>query len=89
MKLRKTMPLPLKVDVDGVIRVGYAQALPYSWITGGMGIFPGLEASGRYTEISNIDSNLGPDFGANKDKAFDLKYQLFPEYKQRPVMLHH
>jgi len=71
---------------DGVVRVGYAQALPYSWIAGGMGIFPGLEASGRYTKISNIDSNLGPDFGAVKDKAFDLKYQLFPESKWMPAI---
>jgi len=71
---------------DGVLRVGYAQALPFRWITGGMGIFPGLEASGRFTEISNIESNLGGDYGAVKDKALDLKYQLLPESKWMPAV---
>lgn len=75
-----------RVLEDGVARVGYAQALPYRWIAGGMGVFPGLEISGRYTEISNIESGLGPDFGANKDKAVDLKYQLLPESKWIPAI---
>lgn len=58
---------------DGVIRFGFAQALPYRWFTGAMGILPGLEASGRVTQITNIASGLGSDYGSNKDKAFDLK----------------
>ncbi|MBW2643428.1 MAG: YjbH domain-containing protein [Deltaproteobacteria bacterium] len=42
-----------RVLEDGVMRIGYAQADPYRWYTGGMGIFPGLEFSGRYTEMTN------------------------------------
>jgi hypothetical protein len=71
---------------DGVIRLGAAQALPYRWFGGGMGVFPGLEFTGRLTEITNIPSSLGPGYGANKDKAFDLKYQLLPESKWLPAL---
>ena len=71
---------------DGVIRAGVAQALPYRWWYGGMGVFPGLEFSGRLTQITNIPSGLGPDYGSNKDKAFDFKYQIFPESKWFPAL---
>ena len=71
---------------DGVIRFGYAQADPYKWYTGAMGVFPGLEFSGRYTDITNIPSGLGSDFGSNKDKAIDLKYQILPESKRFPAL---
>lgn len=71
---------------DGEFRIGAAQAWPYRWFTGAMGVFPGLEFSGRLTEIRNIASGLGEDYGANKDKAFDLKYQLFAETKYYPAL---
>ncbi len=71
---------------DGEIRFGYAQANPYKWYAGGMGVFSWLEVSGRYTEISNISSGLGSDFGANKDKAVDLKLQILPESKRFPAL---
>lgn len=71
---------------DGEVRFGYAQADPYRWYTGGMGIFPGLELSGRFTEVSNIPTRLGPSYGAYKDKAFDLKYQILPESKLLPAL---
>jgi hypothetical protein len=71
---------------DGVIRVSGAQALPYRWYGGGMGVFPGLELTGRLTQITNISSGLGPDYGSNKDKAFDIKYQVIPESKWLPAV---
>jgi hypothetical protein len=43
---------------DGVIRAGIAQALPFRWYTLGMGIYPGVEFSGRLTQVTNI----APDF---------------------------
>ncbi|MDB9822436.1 YjbH domain-containing protein [Deltaproteobacteria bacterium] len=70
---------------DGVVRVGAAQALPYRWYTGGMGILPGIEFTGRLSEMTNIPA-LGPGYGANKDKAFDLKYQILPESKEMPAI---
>ena len=71
---------------DGVMRIGVAQALPYRWYSGGMGVFPGLEFSGRLTAITNIESGLGPAYGSNKDKAFDIKYQILPESKLLPAI---
>lgn len=71
---------------DGVMRIGVAQALPYRWYSGGMGVFPGLEFSFRLTAITNIESGLGPAYGSNKDKAFDIKYQLLPESKLLPAI---
>lgn len=74
-----------RVLEDGVVRLSGAQALPYRWISGGMGIFPGFELSGRLTAITNI-SALTPEYGSNKDKAFDLKYQLIPESRGLPAI---
>jgi hypothetical protein len=75
-----------RVLPDGTVRFGVGQALPFRWYTAGMGIFPGLELTGRLTEITNISSGLGPAYGANKDKAFDLKYQVIPESKWLPAI---
>ncbi len=71
---------------DGVIRISGAQAIPYRWYGGGMGIFPGVEFSGRLTAITNTPSGLGPEYGSNKDKAFDMKYQVIPESKWLPAV---
>lgn len=71
---------------DGVVRAGAAQALPYRWFTIDMGIFPGLEAGGRLTEITNVSTRLGSDYGNYKDKAFDIKYQILAESRYRPAI---
>ncbi|MFC1868563.1 YjbH domain-containing protein [Thermodesulfobacteriota bacterium] len=68
---------------DGVVRFGAAQALPYRWYGGGMGILPGLELSGRLTNITNIQT---PYTFTNLDRAFDMKYQLLPESKEMPAI---
>ena len=70
---------------DGVVRFEATQALPYRWYSGGMGILPGFEFSGRVTEITNILA-LDTGYGAHKDKAFDLKYQIIPESKAFPAI---
>lgn len=70
---------------DGVVRFSGAVASPYRWINGGMGILPGLEFSGRLTAITNIPA-LTKEYGSNKDKAFDLKYQLLAESKELPAV---
>jgi len=71
---------------DGELRIGYAYADPYQWIVIGMGVYPGLEVTGRYTEITNIPSGLGEAFGANKDKAVDFKYQILAETRGHPAI---
>lgn len=70
---------------DGAIRVSGAQALPYRWYGGGMGIFPGFEFTGRLTEITNIDPGFEGQ-STTKDKAFDIKYQVIPESKWLPAL---
>ena len=75
-----------RVLEDGELRIGYAYADPFQWIVLGMGVFPGLEVTGRYTEITNIESGLGEAFGANKDKAVDLKYQILKETRGHPAI---
>ncbi|MFC1841007.1 YjbH domain-containing protein [Thermodesulfobacteriota bacterium] len=70
---------------DGVVRISGSQALPYRWISGGIGLLPGLEFSGRLTAITNYPA-ISPEYGSNKDKAFDLKYQLIPESKELPAI---
>jgi hypothetical protein len=72
---------------DGVLRFGAAQALPYRWYTASMGVLPGLEISARLTEIKNIPAfGPGSEYGAYKDKALDIKYQLIPESKYLPAI---
>ncbi len=77
-----------RVLEDGVLRMGYAEAIPYRWYAGGIGIFPGLELSGRFTELTNVSADKygAPGYGNYKDKAFDLKYQLLPESKKFPAL---
>jgi len=75
-----------RVLEDGVLRIGYAYADPFQWFVLGMGAYPGLEVTGRYTEITNIPSGLGEAFGANKDKAVDLKYQILAETRGHPAI---
>lgn len=71
---------------DGAMRLGFANADPYRWYSFGFGAFPGLEFTARYTDVTNLPSGLGSDFGSYKDKAFDLKYQLLPESKHVPAI---
>ena len=71
---------------DGVIRFGAAQASPYRWYTGAMGILPRLEFSGRITQITNIPVPSMPGYGTLKDKAFDIKFQIIPESRELPAV---
>ncbi len=72
---------------DGVVRLGAAQALPFRWYYGGMGVLPGFEFTGRITEMTNIPAEgFGPDYGGEKDKSVHLKYQIFPETKELPAL---
>jgi hypothetical protein len=71
---------------DGTARAGYAEARPFQWYGGGMGVFPGLEAGFVLTELANIDAPLGHDYGNYKDKALFLKYQILPESRLIPAI---
>ena len=77
-----------RVLEDGEIRAGIAQAHPFRWYSPAMGVFPGLEVDFRLTEILNspIITPGWEGYGNDKDKALDLKYQIFPESKKFPAM---
>ncbi|MBA3029782.1 MAG: YjbH domain-containing protein [Desulfobacteraceae bacterium] len=75
-----------RVLEDGFLRTGYAESRPFKWFTSGMGVFPGLEVGFRLTEITGTETSLGEQYGNNKDKAFDVKYQVFPESKFVPAI---
>lgn len=74
-----------RVLEDGYVRVGYAQAKPYRWYGGAMGVFPGLEVGFVLTELTNIEA-LGPDYGNYKDKAVFAKYQVLSETRLLPAI---
>ncbi|MCF8069617.1 MAG: YjbH domain-containing protein [Desulfobacterales bacterium] len=78
------MPTARVLD-DGIARIGIANADPYRWWTGCMGVFPGLEVGGRFTEFTNLEG-LNEDYGNATDKAFDIKYQLLPESRYMPAI---
>jgi hypothetical protein len=71
---------------DGDMRIGYAYADPYNWYVLNIGVLPRLEFNLRYTEIDDIPSGLGSDYGDYKDKAFDVKLQLIKESRKLPAI---
>lgn len=71
---------------DGELRFGVAQAHPFRWYSGAMGVYPGLEVDFRFTELLNIESNSPGSYGNYKDKALDVKYQIFQESKVFPAL---
>lgn len=68
---------------DGELRLGFSHAYPYNWYGLAMGIFPGLEASGRVTELRNVE---GEFFDNRKDRSLDFKYQLLEESRGLPAV---
>jgi len=72
-----------RVLEDGAMRFGFAQADPLRWYSIGMGVFPGLEFSGRLVELSGIEGEV---FKNLKTRAVDVKYQLFSESKRFPAL---
>ncbi len=71
---------------DGDMRFGYSHAAPYNQLVLNLGILPRVEFNLRYTEINDIPSGLGSDFGDYKDKAFDVKLQLVKESRHFPAI---
>ena len=65
---------------QGMLKHGHTNGLPAQWAS-----FPGLEFSFRLTETTNTKA-LSDEYGSNKDKAFDIKYQLLPESKYFPAL---
>jgi len=73
-----------RVLEDGTIRLGVAQADPYRWYAGAMGVLPRVEFGGRFTELLNRQIN--DQYGNDRDKAFDVKFQVVREGKYLPAI---
>lgn len=71
---------------DGDMRIGYADIDPYRQLVLNLGVLPRVEFNLRYTEIDDMPSGLGSDFGDYKDKAFDVKLQLVKESRRFPAV---
>jgi hypothetical protein len=68
-------------------RVGASQADPYRSYFGTIGLFERLEVNGRVTEILGVPGfAYSQAYGNYKDKAIDLKLQVFPEGKYTPAL---
>ncbi|MBI5026936.1 MAG: YjbH domain-containing protein [Nitrospirae bacterium] len=78
-----------RVIEDGELRLGISHAFPYRWYYASIGYFPGLEINGRLTSLLNLQASDDPvwrNYGKFKDRAIDLKYQIFDESKVFPAI---
>ena len=76
-----------RVIGDGIARAGASDVDPFRTYYGTLGFFPGLELNGRITEFKNVSAGFGGgNYGNNKDKAADVKYQIFDETKYLPAL---
>ncbi|MFN2301893.1 MAG: YjbH domain-containing protein [Gammaproteobacteria bacterium] len=79
-----------RVAEDGTLTLGGSHMSPYSALWGNITLFPGVEFSGRFTrtaDVAGFDTpGFGENFGAQKDKAFDLKVRLLRETAFLPAV---
>lgn len=78
------------VERDGTFSVGYSYDQPYGQAWASATILPFLQVTGRYVSISGVeafaDSEGKSDYGRNKDKVFDAKFQILGETAWRPAI---
>jgi len=75
-----------RVMKEGQFRFGVGLINPYRHYYGAIGLFKGLEIDGRFTEILDTQTHLGPSYGDYKDKVVDIKWQFLPETKWFPAL---
>ncbi|WP_303905672.1 YjbH domain-containing protein [Thiohalomonas denitrificans] len=74
------------IEEDGMWRMGVSRSDPYTAFWTSVSLFPRLEVTARYTEISGAPSGIGDDYGDYKDKAFDAKLHLLKESHLLPAL---
>ncbi|MEA2014610.1 MAG: YjbH domain-containing protein, partial [Thermodesulfobacteriota bacterium] len=74
-----------RVMKEGGYRVGISNIDPYRYYYGAISPLKGLEIDGRITEVLGVPA-LTANYGNDKDKAIDLKYQFCAEGKYRPAI---
>lgn len=78
-----------RIAPDGTWRTGFNTARPYRAIWSSLALFPFLEVSGRYTEISGVQGFQGrfaDSYGNYKDKAADAKLRVMAESDHWPAI---
>lgn len=70
----------------GHARAGFSYVHPYRVYYGTLSPFPRLEIGARVTEIVGVEVPTWKHYGYYKDRAIDMKLQLFPEGKYRPAL---
>ena len=74
---------------DGLFNVGFSQVFPYKRFFINVHIFPRLEATFRYTEVTNLLYSGSPSFSgfqSLKDRGADLKFLLVGERDWIPAI---
>jgi len=67
-----------RVMKEDTFRVGAGEVFPYRYFYGAMGLLKGLEVDGKVTEVIGVKA-LSANYGDEKDKSIDLKYQFLSE----------
>lgn len=79
-----------RVERDGTFSIGYSYDQPYGELWVSSTILPFAQVTGRYVSISGVTAFAGVDgtssYGRNKDKVFDVKFQVVPENTWRPAI---
>jgi hypothetical protein len=76
-----------RVMKENRYRLGASEVHPYRTYYGTVGIFDRMEVNGRVTEVIGIPGfTVGSPYGNYKDKAVDIKLQIFPEGKYTPAL---
>lgn len=80
-----------RVLETGAFRVGASQIDPYRYYYAAISPLKGLEIEGRFTEeLGTADlmpkGGTWENYGNNKDKALDFKYQVLPEGRYWPAV---
>ena len=78
------------VEPDGTFSIGYSYDQPYGELWATSTVLPFLQVTGRYVSISGVkafaDAEGKSDYGRNKDKVFDGKFQVVAENVWRPAI---
>ena len=74
-----------RVMKEGRYRLGFSQIDPYRYYYGAISLYSGFEIDGRVTEILGVPG-LTENYGNDKDKAIDFKYQFISEGMYRPAV---
>jgi membrane-associated phospholipid phosphatase len=79
-----------RVEPDGTFSAGYSYDQPYGELWATSTILPFAQVTGRYVSMSGITAFAAADgtsnYGRNKDKVFDVKFELLSESAWRPAV---